>query len=31
MAETIGIPKIGAPEFVIVHDNIVTNASHGVR
>jgi hypothetical protein len=30
-AETIGVLKIGAPEFVINHKTIVTDASRGVR
>jgi hypothetical protein len=30
-AETIGVPKIGAPEFVIIHKNIVTGTDCCVR
>jgi hypothetical protein len=30
-AETIGVTKIGAPEFVIIHSKIVTSTSCGVR
>jgi hypothetical protein len=29
--ETIGAPKIGAPQFVMGYDKIVTNASRGLR
>jgi hypothetical protein len=30
-AETIGVLKIGAPQFVIVHTGIVTNVNRSVR